>query len=131
MDGKSDYEVLAKGRKVDRFEELVWPAFVKYCSENEYIFNLDNVTKNVVLVTDGTVLLQKGIRGGREVWVTVDKEFVHVVFQGIMGHRRRITLNELEILFPSVRDLEFVFQVFSKMENLFRYDFKEGRVYLK
>ena len=70
---------------MDRFEELVWPAFVKYCSENEYIFNHDNVTKNVVQVADATVQLRKGIRGGREVWVTVDKEFAKIVFQGIMG----------------------------------------------
>ncbi len=116
---------------MDKFEELVWPSFLKFCDANELIFNHDNLTKNVVKVVDGSVKLRKGIEKDREIWVTLDKEFVKVIYASMVAHRRRITLGELEILFPGVRDVPFIFKVFSKMDNLFRYEFREGRVYLK
>jgi len=116
---------------VDKFEELIWPAFVKYCSEKDIIYNLDNVTKNVVKVADGAVHLRKSGKGKRDTWIALDKEFVRMVYQGMVNHRNRITLGELQILFGDVRDLPFVFKVFCKLENLCHYDFREKRVYLK
>jgi hypothetical protein len=116
---------------VDKFEELVWPAFLKFCSENEIVYNLDNVTKNVVKVADGAIHLRKSIKGRRDTWVALDKEFVRMAYQAMLNHKNRITLGELDILYPNTRDLGFVFKVFSKLENIFRYEFREKRVYLK
>jgi hypothetical protein len=84
-----------------------------------------------VRVVDGSVQLRKGIEKGKEIWVNLDKEFVKVIYHSMLAHKKRITLGELEILFPTVRDVPFIFKVFSKMDNLFRYDFREARVYLK
>ena len=116
---------------MDKFEELIWPAFLKYCAENDIIFNFDNITKNVVRVADGVVHLRKPVKGGKDTWVPLDKEFVRMVYIAITHHKNRITLGELEILFGEIRDLPFVFRVLSKMENLFKYDWREKRIYLK
>ena len=117
---------------MDKFDELIWPAFLKYCSENGIIFDIEDlIKKNVVKVADSTVHLRKAVKGGRDTWVALDTEFIRMIYQAIVHHKNRITLGELAILFHDTRDLGFVFKVFSKLENLFRYDWREKRIYLK